>query len=53
MAEKHIYLVRHGQSEYNVAETMLAQDTPLTAVHAHDGPATTLTVPVVAAEPND
>lgn len=31
MAEKHIYLVRHGQSEYNVAETMLPQDTPLTA----------------------
>lgn len=31
MAEKHIYLVRHGESEYNVAETMLAQDTPLTA----------------------
>ncbi len=30
MAEKHIYLVRHGQSEYNVSPTMLAHDTPLT-----------------------
>ena len=31
MAEKHIYLVRHGESEYNVAPLMLPQDTPLTA----------------------
>ncbi len=30
MAIKRIYLVRHGESEYNLSETMLGHDTPLT-----------------------
>lgn len=30
MTKKHIYFVRHGQSEYNISEIMLVHDTPLT-----------------------
>ena len=30
MNAKHVYFVRHGQSEYNIAEKVLSYDTPLT-----------------------
>ncbi len=30
MAKKHVYFVRHGQSEYNLSDTALAHDTALT-----------------------
>lgn len=30
MAEKHIYFIRHGQSEYNLSPVALGHDTPLT-----------------------
>lgn len=30
MAKKHVYFIRHGQSEYNLSDTMLPHDTALT-----------------------